>query len=131
MKLEALLEGLSFRTEHGSIDKEITAVVNDSRKVVPGCLFICIAGAKFDSHEKAAEAALQGAAAVLSQREISLPAGANFSSASASMSQLSYSAGRSSAITKVLKGSPFTSSRPVRRSIMEAIAPFSSKTISA
>ncbi len=40
-----------------NLEKEITAVVYDSRKIVEGCLFVCIKGANFDGHQAAAEAA--------------------------------------------------------------------------
>lgn len=42
MKLTSLLENLKFEIVQGDIDKDITAVVFDSRKIVTGCLFICI-----------------------------------------------------------------------------------------
>ncbi len=46
-------------------DTEITAVVYDSRKLVEGCLFICIKGAKFDGHDAIPEAIDKKAAAIL------------------------------------------------------------------
>ena len=51
MKCEQLLAELKYefvnKTE-GVTDREITAVVNDTRKVSDGCLFVCIKGANFD-----------------------------------------------------------------------------------
>ena len=72
MKLIDLLEKLEYRCERGSVDTEITGVCYDSRKVTPGCLFVCMAGANFDGHDFAAGAAEQGAAAV--EHPIFLPA---------------------------------------------------------
>ena len=73
MKLTSLLENLKFEIVQGDIDKDITAVVFDSRKIVTGCLFICIEGARNDGHSYAVEAAVKGAAAVLVQKTISYP----------------------------------------------------------
>ena len=44
-KLTELLEHLEYELVQGTLDREIPAVVYDSRKVVPGCLFLCIGGA--------------------------------------------------------------------------------------
>ncbi len=46
-------------------DRNISAVVYDSRKVVPGCLFLCIKGAKYDGHDALEEVLEKGAGAVL------------------------------------------------------------------
>ena len=75
MKLSTLLEGLSCQCVSGSRDTEIKAVVYDSRKVTEGCLFICIKGANFDSHEFAQSAIEQGAAALVVCEDIVLSAG--------------------------------------------------------
>ena len=48
--LAYLLKDLEYTVLQGNVDGEVTAVVNDSRKVCPGCLFICITGAVFDGH---------------------------------------------------------------------------------
>lgn len=42
--LKELLSELTFTCERGNLEKEITAVVYDSRKIVEGCLFVCIKG---------------------------------------------------------------------------------------
>ena len=47
------------------VTPEITDIVYDSRKVKPGCLFVCLRGAAVDGHDFAAKAAEQGAAAIL------------------------------------------------------------------
>ena len=41
----------------------ITAVVTDSRKVQPGCIFVCFPGERVDGHDYAAIAAAKGLAA--------------------------------------------------------------------
>ncbi|MFP5259340.1 MAG: UDP-N-acetylmuramoyl-tripeptide--D-alanyl-D-alanine ligase, partial [Acidobacteriota bacterium] len=54
----------------------IEAVRIDSRAVSPGCLFVCIPGARLDGHNFAAEAVAKGAAAVLADRPlVGLPEG--------------------------------------------------------
>ena len=63
--LKELLSELTFTCERGNLEKEITAVVYDSRKIVEGCLFVCIKGANFDGHQAAAEAAEKKAAAII------------------------------------------------------------------
>ena len=39
----------------------ITAVVTDSRKVQPGCIFVCFPGERVDGHDYAAKAYQAGA----------------------------------------------------------------------
>ena len=42
--LSEIIEGLAFTELQGSADVEITAVVFDSRKVIPGSLFVAVKG---------------------------------------------------------------------------------------
>ena len=59
------------------LDREIAAIVNDSRKLSKGCLFFCIEGANRDGHAFAAQAAESGAAAIVVRKTpdlTSLPA---------------------------------------------------------
>lgn len=51
-------------------EAEINAVCIDTRKITPGCLFICIIGERFDAHQFAAEALEKGAAAVMISSDI-------------------------------------------------------------
>lgn len=75
MKCAQLFEGLSYTCLQGDIDTEISAVVNDSRKLSEGCLFICIRGASFDGHTFAAQAVSQGVAALLVEEPVQVPEG--------------------------------------------------------
>lgn len=70
MRLENLLEGLQYTCLQGSVEREVTQVVYDSRKIREGCLFICIEGANFDGHDFAAEAAEKGAGVLVVSKEI-------------------------------------------------------------
>ncbi|MBC7398800.1 MAG: hypothetical protein H7289_02555, partial [Mucilaginibacter sp.] len=42
--LSDILTGLPFTELQGAADVEISAVVFDSRRVVPGCLFVAVKG---------------------------------------------------------------------------------------
>lgn len=53
-----------------SKDTEINGVCIDTRKITPGCLFICIKGERFDAHEFALEAIEKGAAAVMVHKKV-------------------------------------------------------------
>ncbi len=46
----------------------VTSVCTDTRKIVPGCLFVPLAGERFDGHDFLAEALDKGAAGALSAR---------------------------------------------------------------
>ena len=72
-KLAELLEHLEYELVQGTLDREIPAVVYDSRKVVPGCLFLCIGGANFDGQDFAAQVAEQGAGVLVVQKDVELP----------------------------------------------------------
>lgn len=71
MLLSRLLSSLEIRGEYE--DREITDVVYDSRKAVPGCLFVCLRGSASDGHLYAARAAEQGAAAILAEEPVEVP----------------------------------------------------------
>ncbi|MFI8751061.1 UDP-N-acetylmuramoyl-tripeptide--D-alanyl-D-alanine ligase [Vreelandella lionensis] len=60
--------GCDISSESASLP--ISAVVTDTRKVVPGCLFIALKGPRFDGHEFVEHAKEQGAAAALVEREV-------------------------------------------------------------
>lgn len=69
MKLAELLEN-RIPTSIG--DVEITDITDDSRKVTPGCLYVCIKGEKFDGHTAAEKALENGAAAIVAERDLGL-----------------------------------------------------------
>ncbi len=51
---------------------EITAVTDDSRKIIKDCIYVCVRGERFDGHSVAAQALEQGAAAVVVERDLGL-----------------------------------------------------------
>src|SRR5476649_145112 len=63
--LSELLTGLPFTELQGSADVEISALVFDSRKVVPGCLFVAVRGTVVDGHIYIEQAVKDGAIAVI------------------------------------------------------------------
>ena len=75
--LSELLEEVSYECVRGRLDREISDIVYDSRKVQAGCLFVCIPGARADGHQYAAAAVQAGASAILAEREVELPEGAD------------------------------------------------------
>lgn len=70
MNLKNLLERLEYTCVQGSLDTEVSAIVNDSRKAVPGCLFFCIKGAVKDGHEYAAEVVQKGAKVLVTEEPV-------------------------------------------------------------
>lgn len=75
MKLSQLLERLEYKVVQGSDGIEVTTLINDSRKVEQGSVFVCISGAVSDGHKYVGEVAEKGAAAVIVQQEVEAPEG--------------------------------------------------------
>lgn len=70
MKLAELIQN----TDPAIADAEITAITDDSRKIVENCIYVCVKGERFDGHTAAAQALEQGAAAVVAERDLGLGA---------------------------------------------------------
>lgn len=75
MKLAQLLERLEYEALTGSSDIEITSLINDSRKVEKGSVFVCITGAVSDGHAYVQEVYEKGAAAVIVEKNVEMPEG--------------------------------------------------------
>lgn len=73
MKLTNLLERLDYKAVQGSDEIEITELVNDSRKVCEGSVFVCISGAVVDGHDFINDVAEKGAVAVIVERDVEAP----------------------------------------------------------
>ncbi len=71
--LQQLLTRMDYTCAQGDLNRSITDLVYDSRKVTKDCLFVCIKGAVADGHKFAAEAAEMGAAALVVSEEVSVP----------------------------------------------------------
>lgn len=72
MNLQQLISNLKEKQLIGNPDIEITEVVTNSRKVVPGALFICIPGFKVDGHDYINEAIQRGAKSILISKDVPL-----------------------------------------------------------
>lgn len=73
MKLTDLLEEMPYQCIQGSVDKEITTLVYDSRKVQKDSVFVCISGAVRDGHDFAQEVARKGASVLFVEKEVQVP----------------------------------------------------------
>ena len=70
MKLQDLIKDFEYSCVNGSLDRDITEVVYDSRKISEGCLFVCVKGANFDGHSAVPQACEKKAAAVLVEQDV-------------------------------------------------------------
>ena len=68
MKLKRLIEALPGATADGALDREITGIAYDSRRVMPGMLFVAIPGQHADGHEFISNAVDRGASAIICER---------------------------------------------------------------
>ena len=68
MKLKDLLQGVEIIKAAADMDMEITSVVYDSRKAVPGCLFVAVSGFVTDGNRFISMALEKGAAAVVTAK---------------------------------------------------------------
>ena len=75
MKLTKLLERLNYKVLQGHDEIEVTELINDSRKVSEGSVFVCISGAVVDGHDFVNDVAEKGAVAVIVEKEVAAPEG--------------------------------------------------------
>ena len=75
MILEKLIQAVRPLSVSGDLSQEISAVCTDSREAVKGCLFIAAKGARSDGHDYIPAAIGRGAAAVVVERDVEVPAG--------------------------------------------------------
>ncbi len=74
MKLSEILKNVCLTEARGNLEKDITGVSIDSRKVRPGDLFVAVKGTLTDGHEYINKAIEKGAAAVLVSGPVSAEA---------------------------------------------------------
>jgi UDP-N-acetylmuramoyl-L-alanyl-D-glutamate--2,6-diaminopimelate ligase len=72
MQLQELASLLMLSHIEGNPETEITGIQTDSRKVIPGDLFICLPGHHYDGHDFAEKAIESGAVALVVQKETSV-----------------------------------------------------------
>lgn len=68
MQLKQLISDLATLVVEGSLDREITGITYDSRRVTPGMLFVAVTGQRDDGHDYIQAAVDRGAVAVVCQR---------------------------------------------------------------
>ncbi len=73
MKLKQLLADIEVLSFLGDNQAEITEVVYDSRKAVPGALFVCIRGQQADGNKYIAQAVQAGAKAIVTEEMPEIP----------------------------------------------------------
>ncbi len=75
MKFREWLKDLNYEVLQGDLDTEAEDVVYDSRKAVPGTIFVCLKGTRIDSHGFIGDVAAQGVKAFAVERDVELPEG--------------------------------------------------------
>ncbi|MBQ2971303.1 MAG: UDP-N-acetylmuramoyl-L-alanyl-D-glutamate--2,6-diaminopimelate ligase [Ruminococcus sp.] len=70
MELKKLLSQIEYEVLSGELDKEIVDVIYDSRKVTPGCAFVCLKGFNVDGHKFIPDAVEKGATALVVEDDI-------------------------------------------------------------
>ncbi|MFE8695281.1 UDP-N-acetylmuramoyl-L-alanyl-D-glutamate--2,6-diaminopimelate ligase [Cytobacillus sp. FJAT-53684] len=73
MNLHKLISYLQPYKTYSGENPDISSIENDSRNVQKGSLFICIKGFNVDGHDFASLAVKKGAAAIISEKEMTLP----------------------------------------------------------
>ena len=71
MKLKHLLEGTQIQLSPGLSDLEINGIAYDSRKVMPGFVFVAITGFSSDGHDYLERALAAGASVVITEHPVS------------------------------------------------------------
>ena len=70
MTVRELLEDLQYTLVQGTIDREVTELVYDSRKAVQDGIFVCISGAVRDAHDFVAEVVEKGITTVVVEKDV-------------------------------------------------------------
>ncbi|WP_308638910.1 UDP-N-acetylmuramoyl-L-alanyl-D-glutamate--2,6-diaminopimelate ligase [Paenibacillus silvisoli] len=73
MRVEQLAGLLLTSVLVGDGTAEVGSIETDSRRVTPGCVFICLRGHKVNGHDYAPEAVSRGAVALVVERLLDLP----------------------------------------------------------
>lgn len=72
MTISELLQRIKYEVLQGDMSAQITGVCHDNRLIAPGDAFICISGARFDTHTMTEELAKKAALLVV-EKDIPLP----------------------------------------------------------
>lgn len=72
MKLEDIIRDIECEVLHGTTDREVSDIAYDSRKVVPGGMFVAIEGTVLDGHEYIGAAVEAGAGVIVAEKEVAV-----------------------------------------------------------
>ena len=73
MKVFELVKDFEYEVINGDINREISTLVSDNRKLTKDCVFVCIEGANFDGHSVVNDAFKCNAAAVIVMKNVEVP----------------------------------------------------------
>ncbi|MGI6106703.1 MAG: Mur ligase family protein [Lachnospiraceae bacterium] len=76
MKIKDLIRGIPCTWLAGDPETEVTGICHDNRKMRQGDAFICVAGARFDTHTLIGQIAEAGASLIVVEKDVPLPRGA-------------------------------------------------------
>ncbi|MEI7731447.1 MAG: UDP-N-acetylmuramoyl-L-alanyl-D-glutamate--2,6-diaminopimelate ligase [Verrucomicrobiota bacterium] len=68
MQLKQLLQAVPTLKIEGTVDREVTGITYDSRRVTPGVVFVAVPGQNVDGHEFINSAIDRGASAIICER---------------------------------------------------------------
>ena len=75
MKVSELIKDFEYEIKNGTVEREVSALVSDNRKLTKDCVFVCIEGANFDGHSAVNDAFSCDAAAVIVMKDVTIPDG--------------------------------------------------------
>lgn len=90
MQLRKLLEKLEYTLLSGSLDKEISTLVYDSRKVEKDSVFVCISGTVRDAHDFIPEVVEKGASVLIVEKDVEPVEGVTYIKVASSRKALAY-----------------------------------------
>src|SRR3989442_90925 len=68
MQLKHLVQQIPAASVEGSLEREVTGIAYDSRRITPGMVFVAIPGQNTDGHQYISTALERGATAVICER---------------------------------------------------------------
>ena len=77
MKVFELVKDFEYEVINGDINREISTLVSDNRKLTKDCVFVCIEGANFDGHSVVNDAFKCNAAAAIVMKNVEVPENIN------------------------------------------------------
>lgn len=75
MKLVKLVERLTYECVSGTVDRDVSTLCYDSRKVEKDSVFVCITGVVSDGHTYVNEVIEKGASVIVAEKEVAVPEG--------------------------------------------------------